>query len=61
MENGITKPAPKLLLVKEFICLTKHIHLRILIKHTCSDKLIKDTNSQWRQKGKDDIETRHGP
>lgn len=47
MENSITKPTPELLLIKEFIGLSKHIHLWIFIKHSCRYKLIENTNHQW--------------
>lgn len=48
MEYGIAKPAPKLLLVEEFVCLAKHVHLRILIQHSCRHKLVENTDTQWR-------------
>jgi hypothetical protein len=61
MKYGIEKPSPELLLVEELVALTKHIYLRIFIKHSCRHKLIKDTNTKRRQECKDNIETRHGP
>lgn len=59
--DGIEDPTPEPLLVEEFISLTEHIHLWVLVKQTGCGKLIKDTNHHRRKNGKNDVEARHGP
>lgn len=61
MIDCISKPTPESSLIEEFIGLTQHVHLGILVQKASRNELIENTNDQRRQKGEDDVEARHGP
>lgn len=56
MKCRIGNPAPEFLLIKEYILLTEHVHLRVFVQHTRGYDLIKNANDKRGQKGKNDIE-----
>jgi hypothetical protein len=48
MVEGVSDPLPKRRLGKEGVALAKLVKLRVPVQHTRRDKLVKNTDDQWR-------------
>jgi hypothetical protein len=55
MEQRISKPHPKCGLREESVFLSERVQLRVSIQYPGRDKLVEDTDDEWRKHGEDNV------